>query len=353
MVIIGVDAHKRTHTFVALDSTGCKCGEKTLEATPSGHAAALLWALSSFGTVRKWGVEDCRQVSRRLEQDLLTAGQQVVRVPTKLMARTRASARTRGKSDPIDAAEVARAALREPDLPVATHDSASRELRLLIERREVLLDQRTATINRLQWRIHELDPLRSAKLKPLIYAANREPIQAWLATEPGLVAELARDELTDIARLSESAKVLEKRIEQRVRAVGPKLLSLQGCGPLTAAKIMGEVANATRFKSEAAFARHIGVAPVPDWSGSTAGHTRMTRSGNRQLNAAVHRIALTQMRRGGVGRDYYQRRRDEGNTSRAAIRALKRRITRVVFSRLRADEADRRGKATADTTSHE
>ena len=100
---------------------------------------------------------------------------------------------------------------------------------------------------------------------------------------------------------------------------------------LTAAKIVGETANASRFKSEAAFARYIGVAPLPHSSGATDGHLRMTRSGNRQLNAAIQRIAVTQVRMDGPGRAYYRKRRQEGDSSPAALRNLKRRVTRVVF----------------------
>ena len=285
MVIVGVDAHKRSHTCVAIDACGRKLGEKTVEATSSGNASALHWALLNYGTELTWGIEDCRQVSGRLEQELLSAGQRVVRVPTKMMARTRRSARTPGKSDPIDAREIARAVLREPDLPVATHDPASRELRLLIDRREDLLDQRIATNNRVLWRIHELDPVRSANLKPLIYAKHRQPVEEWLATEPGLVAELARDELADIARLSDKVNALEKRICLRVRTVAASLLALPGCGELTAAKIVGETANVTRFKSEAAFACYSGVAPVP----ALVGFQRWPRSHDSLGQPAIER----------------------------------------------------------------
>lgn len=341
MVTIGVDAHKRSHTCVALDEFGRVLGEKTVTATSAGHASVLKWALAKFGPELIWGIEDVRSVSRRLERELVISGQRVVRVPTKLMARTRASARTRGKSDSIDATEVARAVLRYPDLPAASHDWVSRELGLLTERREILVDQRTATTNRVQWRIHELDPRRSAELRPLAYAVNREPIAAWLATLPGLVAELARAELDDIARLTHEIKLLEKRITERVRVHAQHLLALPGCGTLTAAKIIAETANVNRFKSEAAFARYIGVAPLPHSSGRTAGRVRMTRSGNRQLNVAVHRIALTQVRIGGPGQAYYRKRREAGDSPPAALRSLKRRVTRVVYSRLKADEGDR------------
>jgi transposase len=341
MIIVGVDAHKRTHTCVAVDSRGRRLGEKTVPATNEGNASALKWALLKFGPELTWAIEDVRTVSGRLERELMSSGQRVVRVPTKLMARTRASARARGKSDSIDATEIARAALREPDLPVAQHDQVSRDLRLLTERRDVLVEQRTATTNRVQWRIHELDPVRSTNLKPLIYAKHREPIAAWLAEQPSLVAELACDELKDIARLTREINALEKRIVEHTRVHAKHLLAVPGCGELTAAKVIGETANVSRFKSEAAFARYIGVAPLPHSSGATAGHVRMTRSGNRQLNAAIHRIALTQVRTDGPGRAYYRKRLQAGDSSPAALRNVKRRVSRVVFSRLKADEAER------------
>jgi transposase len=90
---------------------------------------------------------------------------------------------------------------------------------------------------------------------------------------------------------------------------------MPGCGELTAAKLVGETAGVTRFKSEAAFARHAGVAPVPVWSGNTAGRVRMTRSGNRQLNAALHRIAVTQIRIDGQGQAYYRHRLAAGDST--------------------------------------
>ena len=341
MVVVGADVHKRTHTFVAVDQAGRKLGEKVVAATTVGRHKALVWARVEFGNELVWGIEDCRHLSARLERDLLSAGQQVVRVPPKLMAQTRASARTRGKSDPIDALAVARAVLREPDLPVASHDAVSRELKLLIDRREDLVAQRTSAINRLLWRVHELDPERAPKPRSLDLAKHRELLRAWLATQPGLVAELARDELADISRLTEAINALAKRIAERVRVVSPALLALPGCAELTAAKLIGETAVVSRFKSESAFARHAGVAPIPVWSGNTTGRVRMTRSGNRQLNAALHRIAVTQVRLDGIGRAYYRKRRDAGASKTEALRCLKRRLARVVFHHLHTDHQTR------------
>jgi transposase len=134
MVTLGVDAHKRSHTVVAADEQGRKIGQVTVTATSAGHLRVLGWA--SQWPERTWAIEDCRHLSRRLERDLLAAGEPVVRVPPKLMAGARRQARTPGKSDPIDALAVARAALREPGLPVARLDGVEREVRLLTDHRE-------------------------------------------------------------------------------------------------------------------------------------------------------------------------------------------------------------------------
>jgi transposase len=337
VVVIGVDAHKATHTLVGVDAVGRKLDELTVPATGAGHIKALSWARSVFGADVVWGVEDCRQLSLRLEQDLLDAGQRVVRVPTQLMARTRASARTWGKSDPIDALAVARAVLREPDLPVAQHDEVSREFKLLVDRRDVLVVHRTAVINRLLWRVHELDPSQAPKPTSLRNAKTQEALHVWLATLSGLVAELARDELAEIAAVTKQISALEKRITARVRAADTSLLNVVGCAELTAAKLIGETAGVSRFRNEAAFARHAGVAPIPHWSGTSNVHLRAVRSGNRQLNVALYRIAMTQIRRDGPAESYYRKRREVGDTHAEALRRIERRIARSVFGHLRND----------------
>ncbi|KUI16990.1 transposase [Mycobacterium sp. GA-1285] len=337
MAVVGIDAHKRSHTFVAIDDSGRKIGQKVSDTNSLGHLAAIRWARSRFGADITWAVEDCRNVSRLLEQDLLAAGYTVIRVPTRLMARTRASARTVGKSDPIDALAIARAALREPNLPTAYTDQTSRNLKLLVDRREDLIHQRNATTCRLLWRLHELDPDRIIEPKALSSRVNRDTTASWLTGQQGLVAEIARDELADIDRQSEDARALEKRIQDLVEQAAPRLLAVPGCGPLSAAKIVAETAGVQRFPTEAAFARFAGVAPSPAWSGSTRGRWRYVKTGNRQVNAALHRIALTQIRRDGAARAYYRERIEAGEPPMPALRRLKRRLARVVYSRLRAD----------------
>lgn len=331
-VIVGVDAHKRTHTVVAVDQLGRKLGQKTIATTSQGHASATRWARSKFGSDIVWGVEDCRGLTGRLERDLIDEGFRVVRVPPHLMSRVRASSREPGKSDPIDALAVARAVLREPDLPLSSHNPVSMELQQLVRRRDDLVNIRTATINRLLGRVHQLDP--EQKTPNWRCSGQRVELAAWLSTQTGLVAELALDEMRDIDAASRSMHELELRIGKRVREVAPGLLALQGCGELTAATIIGEVADISRFRSEAAFARYAGVAPIPHWSGEPAVRMGPARRGNRQLNKAIHRIAVTQVRRGGPGKDYFERRIAEGLPRPRALRSLKRRITRVLFNRL-------------------
>lgn len=338
MVVVGADVHKRTHTFVVVDQVGRELGAKTVEAVTDGHQAAIRWVRKQFGSEVVWAIEDCRHLSARLERDLLTAGQSVVRVPPKMMAEQRRIARTRGKSDPIDAAAVARAALREPDLPVASHDETSRELKLLVDRREDLVRIRTATINRVLWRVHELDPTWAPPAKSLDLAKHQQALAARLSSVTGILAELAQDELAEIVDLTGKINDLARRIERRTLEVAPTLLAMPGVGPLTAAKIVGEAAGVARFKSEAAFARHAGIAPIPVWSGNTAGRVRLTRSGNRQLNAAVHRIAVTQIRLDGLGKAYYDKKKAEGMSTPEALRCLKRRLARIVFHHLTTDQ---------------
>lgn len=338
MVVVGSDVHKRTHTFVAVDEAGRKIGELTVKADPKGHDKAIVWAHKRFGGELTWAIEDCRHLSARLELDLLDAGELVVRVPPKLMAEQRRTARTRGKSDPIDALAVARAALREPDLPIATHDEESRELKMLVDRREDLVGERTRMMNRLRWHLHRIapgDPVADPAPKALKQAKTRDQIAQWLEGREGIDARLARDVLADIDRVTPVINALEREIAALVKNRAPELLELPGCAELTAAKILGETAGIDRFASDAKYAMHAGVAPIPVWSGRTKGRVRHNKSGNRQLNTALHRIAVTQIRLGGLGKAYYDKRITAGDSSTEALRALKRRLARVVFNTLK------------------
>lgn len=336
MVTLGVDAHKRTHTVVAVDDTGRELGSKTTAATTSAdHLELVRWA-AGFGGERTWAVEDCRHLSRRLEADLLASGERIVRVPPKLMAHARDAARTYGKSDPIDAAAVARAALRHPDLPAAQLDGPSRELRLLVDHREDLVNERTRCINRLRWHLHELDPTWDPTARSLTSFANIDAVATRLAEMDGLVARIAAEIAAHIRTLTERERALEREISQRVATIAPTLLAVVGVGALTAAKIVAETADVRRFKSKDAYARHNGSAPLPVWSGNRERH-RLSRTGNRQLNAALHRIAITQARCHDDARAFLERRSAMGNTKSEARRALKRRLSDVVYRALLLD----------------
>lgn len=335
MIVIGIDSHKRTHTAVAADGNGRKVAEVTVAATGPGHLDLVRWA-ARFPD-RRFALEDCRHLSRRLASDLLCAGEPVIRVSPRLMAGARLHGREQGKSDPIDALAVARAALANPDLPVATLEGEERELRLLVDHREDLVAERTRAQNRLRWHLHELDPGNEPGPRSLDRAVVLRVLDERLAGVPGTVGRIARELVGRIRELTRTIDALEREITRTVREVAPTLLELPGCGPLSAAKLVGQVAGVGRFRSAAAFARHNGSAPLPVWSGNDERH-RLSRKGDRQVNVALHRIAITQMRIDARGRAYYEHRRATGDTKTEAIRALKRRISDEVYRRMRHDE---------------
>jgi transposase len=339
MMILGIDAHKRTHTVVAVDQQGKKVGQKTVTATSAGHLELLRWA-GQFAE-RRFAVEDCRHVTRRLENDLVVAGEFVVRVPTKLMAGARRSLRENGKSDPIDALSVARAVLREENLAVAHLDGPERELRLLADHREDLVNERTRAQNRVRWHLHELDPTLELAAGSLDRYVVLERIDVVLEGHEGTVAEIAAELVERIRSLTVRINALERQIDSMTRHLAPSLVMLQGCGALSAAKILGETADVTRFTDRARFARFNGTAPIPVSSGNYSRY-RLNRGGNRQVNAAIHRIAVTQLR-GGPGKEYVEQCLARGKTKTEAIRALRRRISDEVFRRLVADERARQG----------
>lgn len=332
-VVLGADVHKKTHTFVAADSNGVLLDELTVAATPAGHADALAWAVAGWpGAERLWAIEDCRTLTPGLEAALAGAHERSVRVPPRLTAQTRASARTSGKSDPIDALAVARAALREPGLPAPTHDLAAQELRLLTDRRDALVAERTRAVNRLRALLQLLDPAREPARRTLDRACVRRALAGWLKDQDGVAAQMARDTLADIERLTAAAKALKKDINARMK--GSPLLAIPGCGDLSAARLTAQAAGVGRFPTRAAFARFTGTAPIPVWSGATRGKVRLNRGGDRRANAALHRIAITQLRLDCPGRTYYRGLRDRGKTPHEALRCLKRRISDAAYRAL-------------------
>lgn len=338
MLIFGIDAHKRTHTIVAVDERGRQVAQRTIKTTTDDHLELVAWA-EGLDSDRLWAIEDCRHLSRRLERDLLGAGERIVRVPTKMMAAARKSGRDYGKSDPIDALATARAALQEPNLPVAHLDGPSREVRLLVDHREDLVAERTRIINRLRWHLHELDPTWDPPVRSFDRKKTITRVREGLTGRTGTVARLAARLVDRCEDLTAEIKSLENEIGQLIVDIAPALLVVMGCGPLTAAKIVGETADVRRFRSKDAYARYGGTAPLPVWSSNHPRH-RLSRVGNRQLNCALHRIALTQAHWNPDARAYLQRRKDAGDTSKEAMRALKRRLSDVVYRALLADARD-------------
>ena len=256
------------------------------------------------------------------------------------MAPERRAGRLRGKSDPIDALAVARAALREPDLSrPRPEETVFRDLKLLVDHRDDLVDERRRTQQRLRWHLHQLDPTFAVPLRMLGRASHLERVGRWLARqEQELQVRLARELVTRIRSLTRAIIVLDRELEQRTAQTAPALLELPGCAAVTAAKLLAEIGPIERFKNDGQLARHSGIAPLEASSGRIQRH-RLDRGGNRQLNAALYRIAITQSRYHPAARAYLERKQAEGKSRREAIRCLKRLLIRVVFQTLKASPA--------------
>jgi transposase len=336
MIVIGVDVHKQSVTAVAVDEAGRTLDERTV---PVGSDELIGWA-AALGTERLWAIEDCRLLTPWLERQLLGCGEELVRVSPKLTVPERRAGRTRGKSDPIDALAVARAALREPDLPrPQPGERVHREIKLLVDHRDDLVDERRRTQQRLRWHLHELDPTLVVPLRRLDRASHLERVGRWLARrEQEVQVRIARELVARCRSLSREIDELNQELEQRAATVAPALLELPGCGAITAAKLLAEIGPISRFKSDAQLARHSGVAPLEASSGKSQRH-RLDRGGNRQLNATIYRIALKQSGYHPAARAYLERKQAEGKTRREAIRCLKRLLARTVFNTLKANSA--------------
>src|SRR5215207_9088698 len=254
MIVFGADMHKGSHTIAAVAATnGELLGDKTVQVGDRGFAAALDWA-TGLGDDRVWALEDCRHVSGAFERFLLVHGERVVRVATRLMAGERRAGRDRGKSDRIDALAVARAALREgvERLPVAELEGVELDIRLLIDHRERLVRMRTALYNDLLWHLHDLWPEQAFPTCSLLYKKWATRIARRLArAEQTTRIRIARDELRHLRELSHTIDALEAEVSELVAQAAPQLLAEPGFGPLTAGKLIGEIAGVGRFSSDA------------------------------------------------------------------------------------------------------
>lgn len=334
MIVIGVDAHTRTHTAAAVHSqTAVELESLTVQAIGAGHQQLLAWG-NELDRERVWALEDCRRLTGALELLLLKAGEKVVRVPPKMMAATRKSQRTFSKSDAIDALAVARAAVSHPDLPAARPPGPEREIRLVIDHRDDLVGECTRYQRRLRWYLHEIDPEIRPAPATLKITAHLDRLARKLAKlEQTRVVQISRELIKRIKDLVRASKQLRLELARLVRRRCPALLSIPGCGVLMAARILAEVDDVHRFPSERQLATYCGAAPLDASSGRQQRH-RLNRTGNRRLNMALHMIAVTQIRIHPPARDYIARRRAEGKTTREALRTLKRHLIRRIYNTL-------------------
>lgn len=338
MMVFGVDPHKSTHTAVAADELGRKTADKTVQARAEGYRELIAWARGVEPGQRLWAVEDVRHVASGLVRVLLAAGEEVRFIPTRLMAEARKGGRQRGKSDPIDALANARACLREDVyLPAARLNARVLDVRRLADHRDDLVARRTQVMNRLRWLVHDLDP----GLAPAPRALTRQKGCRLLAE--GLLAlpasggrRVALSQLAAVTRLTAEIRELEDELAALLAQLCPELLAICGIGVISAARILGETGDARRFRSPAAYARHNGTAPIPVSSALSDIH-RLNRGGNRKLNAALHRAALTQARCHDGARALLERRASQvRETRKAALRVLKRHLSDVIYRTLRA-----------------
>jgi transposase len=331
MDAIGIDTHKETLAACLVDELGAALDERTFDNDPSGHRALLDWAAMS--PAARIGVEGSSSFGAPAARFLVGAGRQVREVPPHLSRRERTRTRRPGKSDPTDALAIARVTARERDLPPVRLADASHEIQLLVEARDDVVTEATRVRNRLHADLRVLVPGYGATAANLTAVRHRATVARLLRPLESVQAGLARARLARLRALAAEERALAARLAERLG--DHPLLGLPGAGVLVTAKLVGEVGDIGRFRSPEAFAALAGVAPIPASSGQTS-RMRLNRGGNRQLNRALHTIALTQACHHPPAKAYVARKRAEGKTWREAIRALKRQLVRTVFRLLQA-----------------
>jgi transposase len=338
-VVIGVDPHKATNVVAAIDEQGEVIGQEAFAATRKGLRALERWA-KRFPE-RRWAVEGAGGIGRPLAQKLLGAGERVVDVPPKLSSRVRVlSTGNARKNDRLDATFTALAALRNDRLasvqPEDSLEGHAEILRLLTERREDLVCERTRALNRLH--VYLRDLLSDPVSKQLSADAAAKLLRRARPKHPAgrVRRRLAAEVVQDVRALDRRIAELGERIEGKVEASGTMLTEIFGVGPILAAKIVGIVGDVSRFPSKAHFASYAGVAPIEASSGEVVRH-RLSLAGNRKLNQVIHMIAVCQARSDPRGGAYHRKKLAEGKSRREAMRCLKRRISDTVFRVLVAD----------------
>ena len=347
MITIGIDPHSRTHSAAALDERGRVIAEITVGSDARELDRLARW-VHGMGPERIVAVEGARGFGLALCRRLLAAGETVLEVAPALTASERRSSRRRGKDDRGDAVAVARIGMREPGLPRAFDEATGADLKLLVDARDQLVAEATRTRNRLHALLLAIAPGYQDHIRDLTSSAALLVARRLASRARGtdrVRSTLACAAITRLRSLAGEIGALEREITTVLdRAAPANLLTICGVGTLVAAKILGEVRDVQRFSSSSAFAAYSGTAPIPATSGTVIRH-RLHRGGNRQLNRALHTVALTQARRDDRARAFLARKRSEGKTPREARRALKRHLATVVYRALVLDAEEARSSA--------
>ena len=335
MFIIGIDPHKGSHTVAVLDDQEALVGELRVVADRRQRDQLLRFA-SPFAP-RTWAIEAAGGLGALLAQQLVAVGETVLDVPPALSARARLldSGRT-DKSDPHDARSAAIVALRHDSLQLVRPVDHTAVLRLLADRRHDLRGLRTQAVCRLHALLCLLRPGGLSQRLSADRAAK--VLRSIRPVEPVAVERkrVALELLGDVRRLDQQLAALSERITIAVEASDTTLTDVYGIGPILAATIVGHTAHIGRFPTAGHYARYNATAPIEASSGPRVRH-RLNPRGNRRLNHALHIAAVTQIADDTPGRVYFERKLAEGKTRKEALRALKRRISDVVYRQLLAD----------------
>jgi transposase len=335
-VLIGVDPHKASVAVAAVDEATSELLERAaFPQDRTGLRSLERWARRF--PERRWAVENAGGLGRHLAVRLAAAGESVVDVPPKLSARVRVlSTGNARKNDRLDALATALAASRNERLAQVDPEASSEALRLLSERREDLVAERTRALNRLHALLRDLLPggvagkLSAERAARILRGIRPKGASARLRRR------LASEVLRDVRTLDRKIADLNGRIEAEVEASGTTLTEIFGIGPILAARIIGTVGDVGRFPTKAHFASYSGTAPLEASSGEVVRH-RLSLAGNRKLNYALHMVATCQARSDARGGTYYRKKIAEGKSRKEALRCLKRRVSDAVFRSLLAD----------------
>jgi transposase len=338
-VFAGIDTHKDTLAVAVVDQVGLPIVRAEEPNSRSGFVR--IGELLATHQVTRVGIEGSgnfgRCVAAYLVLDWDQPGVAVLEVPTVMTSRERGARPGQGKTDPVDAAAIARITMRESDLPpvrLAVGDAA--DLRALLDYREDLVSERSDLVNRVHAELAGLFPGYHHQIPNLIYKGYLDAAQQLLADDQRVRAELARRRLARVLDIDRETAVLKHRISGYVTASGTSLTSIYGIGPIIAARFLAEVVDINRYPTRNAFASVNGTAPLAASSGRTQ-RNRYNPGGNRRLNRCLYTIAITQIRADTEGRAYYLRKREAGKTSKEALRCLKRRLSDIVYSAMRRD----------------